>query len=285
MTLDKVQSDQLQLNISMAPAFEAFLRQSQAAKDQTQRNKGAYTLPLLQRSETGNVANATMSIVNSDEESPSTVGSECRDLINNLQRVRRLPLEQYRSVSMHGDRYCLKLTKREGCDSSCRCFCHDQRRWSSPTPLHVLLGSLIINYRSSPSLVHSCDKKCGKRAAKPETRIQYTFPKWLLDRVLSIAISDSAIGPELIIRCPRIQPSDSLIFQAIWKGDATSLRNCLISGRASVLDADEYGKSAFHWSIYWFKKDYAIDTLNRKEVIEVLLRLGANPFQEDPYRR
>ena len=101
-----------------------------------------------------------------------------------------------------------------------------------------------------------------------------------------MAVSNSLKGPELIIRCPRIRPRDSPIFKAVKVGDVLCVRNLLINGEASVLDADEEGMSVLSWSTSSFRRFSSVKSrLKYKEVIELLLQLGADIFQTDMYMR
>lgn len=135
------------------------------------------------------------------------------------------------------------------CGSNCYCSCHRRCRFTSPSLLGNVLGSLSVGYHTSPWAAPTCNDPSCRHRCKEATYI-YTFPPWIWNRILLAhwAYSQSK-GPELCFRMLRVRSIDSDIFRLFGRPlqpDAiimTGIRHLFDNGKASVLDIDEGGAS------------------------------------------
>ena len=71
------------------------------------------------------------------------------------------------------------------------------------------------------------------------------FPKWFVKRSVALTIACSQPkGPELILRVLRLRPNDAFIFVCAVNGYYHELKGLLENREASVVDIDEYNKTA-----------------------------------------
>ena len=138
---------------------------------------------------------------------------------------------------------------RSLCEPECSCACHKGGRIRSPRYLNAIFGSLLIGYRAQPWVTATCDSSdCRGRL----TYITYTyaFPRWLLDRMVTIRIAyDQTRGPELCVRLPRVRSRGDSIFTAArmympHEAAIQHIKLLLTNGEASVLDVDQDGHTA-----------------------------------------
>ncbi len=137
---------------------------------------------------------------------------------------------------------------RNSCELSCSCTCHKTSRFRSPTFMATIVGSLFLGYNAVPWFSRGCDSAfCRSHSSK--LTYTYAFPRWFVDRVISLKISNTKLGgPELCLRLARMRPSDSDVFIAAMDGSdevATHhIRRLLLAGEASVLDVTPDGETA-----------------------------------------
>ncbi|KAL9117489.1 MAG: hypothetical protein Q9187_005974 [Circinaria calcarea] len=181
--------------------------------------------------------------------------------------------EQYQDNSGCKGALHMEFTKYQRCCSSCLCSCHHQNRVRSPRLLNDILGSLLIGYSGLPCYRQTCDRDCKKGASKGGVILQYTFPGWILKKTLCMMMACSKMkGPELLLRCLRVRPEESPIFEAVRAGNLSEVKNLLVNGEASIIDVNYRGYSPLHYS------PYCPEPL-RRTLVELLLQLGADPLQ------
>lgn len=156
---------------------------------------------------------------------------------------------------------------RSGCPKWCSCVCHKPGRIKSPHLLNQILGAVSVGYTGLPFLSSPCNEKLCRPRKESSTRITYQFPAWFLARSISMAISSSTAGPELILRTLRILPSTSDVFRLAQNGDLNEVKALFSKGQASIYDVD-----INNWSI--LHKAFLV---GQKEVCEFLLDAGADP--------
>ena len=137
---------------------------------------------------------------------------------------------------------------QSSCELSCSCACHKTSRYRSPTFMATIVGSLFLGYNAVPWFSPKCDRTFC-RGDSSKLTYTYAFPRWFVDRVLILKISNTAVrGPELCLRLARVRPGNSKIFQAAidWSDEVAvhHIRRLLRAGEASVLDVDPDGQTA-----------------------------------------
>ena len=139
---------------------------------------------------------------------------------------------------------------QSSCELSCSCACHKISRYRSPTFMATLLGSLFLGYNAVPWFSPKCDRTFC-RGDSSKLTYTYAFPRWFVDRVLILKISNTAVrGPELCLRLARVRPNDFQIFRAVgeWSDEVAvhHIRRLLRAGEASVLDVNPNGATALY---------------------------------------
>ena len=112
MTIEKNHSDQLQLQTSIAPVFEALLRHNGPAEDRLQLPRGAGSLAPSQKPEIINVLDATMSLAKPDVKCLSEAGTNSS---NDFQTVQTLSIAQDQPISIEKSTFQLELTRSRQC--------------------------------------------------------------------------------------------------------------------------------------------------------------------------
>ncbi|KAH0565749.1 hypothetical protein GP486_000846 [Trichoglossum hirsutum] len=135
---------------------------------------------------------------------------------------------------------------KSSCPKWCSCSCHKPGRIGLPYGLSSVLGTLSIWYTGLPLISRPCDQKLCQPKNASHTRITYQFPSWLLMRALSVMISSTASGPEMLLRTLRVLPSDAEIFRLAMVGDVEGIKSMFIKGQASVHDVDGRRWSLLH---------------------------------------
>ena len=131
---------------------------------------------------------------------------------------------------------------RNSCGPRCDCTCHRRVRFRSPGFLDAVFGSLFLGYQASPWFSQGCR---NGRCRRSSTRLQYMFPKWFVKRSVALTIACSQYkGPELVLRILRPRPNNSFIFICAQYGYYHELKRLLENGEASVVDVDEYNRTA-----------------------------------------
>ncbi|KAM7211324.1 hypothetical protein V8F06_013302 [Rhypophila decipiens] len=179
-----------------------------------------------------------------------------------------------------------------GAESGCQCMCH----YSPDRPLtdswqvswlrHVF-GSLRIIYRTlNHSFIQSLgirdechSRSCGfcsciKTHAYTAVRVEYSFPPWLMNAIVSMYFTHYG-QPELLIRINRVVSSTEDCFTQsligkIWLNDLEAVKNILACCPSSLITVSTDGRSGLLHVI----------THRRTDIAQVLLQAGADPFQQ-----
>ena len=87
-------------------------------------------------------------------------------------------------------RISINLEKRAH-ELGCLCSCHAQTRSKRPFLVHAILGMLFSGYHISPWPTVACDSTyCANKCIT--YTYQYTFPQWLTNRMILIAMAQSS---------------------------------------------------------------------------------------------
>ncbi|KAK0623673.1 ankyrin repeat-containing domain protein [Immersiella caudata] len=135
-----------------------------------------------------------------------------------------------------------------------------------------LLGSISMVVLRGSDTTSICNRANCRNHSMTAMQIFYTFPYWLLSRMLvfSLALSKSH-GPEMLLRVVRIRPLDDPLFVSVRRGDIETTRSLLSTGKASVLDVTTLNRSALFYAL-----DY-----QQLGVVQLLLDEGADTHQVD----
>ena len=145
----------------------------------------------------------------------------------------------------------LKLPKLRKCQQPyCICSCHKLRCLRTPSFLNQILGSLFTGYIGVPKLLRSCDTSTCGLHSPAKGHLFYIFPKWFVKMAVFIQMELSQVkGPELLIRCIYVREfSTTPSFQALAQYQFDQVKSLISTGRASIRDVTEDGKSMFHVS-------------------------------------
>lgn len=146
----------------------------------------------------------------------------------------------------------LGLSYRAKCDSFCTCSCHKRRSVLSPRFFDRFIGSLFVAYAGLPMPSDCCDIPSCQGNSPARANIYYTFPRWLLQRMLNINIAYfQNWGPELLIRTLRVRESCDKVYYLFSVHPPYLLprvQEYLVGNKASVLDVDQFGRSLLHVS-------------------------------------
>lgn len=120
--------------------------------------------------------------------------------------------------------------------------------FQTPEALCQVVEFLLIGI-SGLAIPHiKCSERLCQRQTIPSVKLDYFFPKWMLDRVLQFALRLSYMqGPELILRMPRVVPDNApLMFLAV-QGRIGEIQSLFAQGLASPFDvAASNGRTALH---------------------------------------
>ena len=195
----------------------------------TSRSQSAYREPRL-------FPNSSISRLQENQVQPNGLSEPAVMEINSQQELSSLINIRTKAISL-----------RVSCSSWCSCVCHAKRSLRFSRRLRNIIGVLFVGYSGLPVITPPCnEKKCRQRSA-PTIEITYYFPTWFLSRALSFSASLTAqMGPELILKMPRMVGWDSPVWRLSRIDDRPRLQGLLGSGEASPYDINEYGQSALH---------------------------------------
>lgn len=137
-------------------------------------------------------------------------------------------------------------TPKSNCPKWCSCICHKPGQLISPRVLRAVLGALSVGYTNIPFITQPCNQKMCRPRRGLSTRITYQFPSWFLMKAVSLLISSTSAGPELLLRTLRVLPPDAEIFRLVSIGDLEGIKTMFSSGQASVNDIDDQRWSLLH---------------------------------------
>ena len=132
------------------------------------------------------------------------------------------------------------------CPTSCLCQCHTKNKviYRSPEWMDFFLGSYFIGYNNLPMLrQYNCDVPyCNDYYSTID--FHYRFPRWLLNREVSVSafISSSLVeGASLCLKVPRIIEADDDIWSLIRHGENARFQRLLPEQLYSPVDIDREG--------------------------------------------
>jgi hypothetical protein len=135
---------------------------------------------------------------------------------------------------------------KSNCPKWCSCICHKPGQLSTPRILGVILGALSVGYTNVPLITQPCNQKMCRPRRGLSTSITYQFPRWLLMRAVSLIVSSTNAGPELLLRTLRVLPPNAEIFRLVINGDLEGVKTMFSNGQASIHDIDDRRWSLLH---------------------------------------
>ena len=145
------------------------------------------------------------------------------------------PLSGSSSSTLH-----LRVARRYKCQITCTCSCHRISLYKSPYRLKTVLGCLFIGYAGLPIFSRPCSTTSCQANNGISFQSCYVFPSWLLNwAVCLMVVFTKTLGPELILRCLRVQPRSSIFFQSLLQRGSDHTMTLIAAGSGSVLDVDE----------------------------------------------
>ena len=221
----------------------AMLQRSQLALEGSQvlRSSADNTVSLQQALEENAHSKAVEMATGSDTNIRSTNGDGFLNASEHRPLEHQIPTLPYGNARACGSQSSVKLQRQERCKQSCPCPCHCVWKWQSPQVLKNIFGVMNVDYNGLHGAPCACipNRIYGTAAT---TRIRYTFPRWIFCREVFMALTVK-MGPELLLRFPRIRPYNSPIFKVAEKGDISYMKQLLTSGEASLFDTGPLGES------------------------------------------
>ncbi|KAK0629239.1 hypothetical protein B0T17DRAFT_181609 [Bombardia bombarda] len=119
----------------------------------------------------------------------------------------------------HGSHFIqIQASVQQRCSRYCQCQCHRTVDFQTPRWARSIIGSIAMQYNSIPIFdPRRCNVPTCHSAKKGSLRVAYQFPKWLLNRALSITAIWGSLtnqGAALYLRLPRVI-NDNLINLAV----------------------------------------------------------------------
>ena len=134
------------------------------------------------------------------------------------------------------------------CSRCCTCACHRRRRIRSPRFVDNFWGTLFLGYSAMPIMAPTCSESTCKRSTAPSISLTYYFPKWLLNRALSVALMNT-LEPTACLRFPRVIDINEEIFSYTETDREEDIKLLFEQGLASPNDIDDtYGYSVLQVS-------------------------------------
>lgn len=121
------------------------------------------------------------------------------------------------------------------CPDRCRCACHGRRRFTYGNQARIL-GSLSLSIAGVGWFRPKCTLNTCKRASNGGFAFQYTFPLWLMNRMLAAWIHGAPAEDGMRLKYYRVFRSDCITFAEM--GRVEEMRELYQSRQAYVNDAD-----------------------------------------------
>ncbi|KAL8647550.1 MAG: hypothetical protein Q9210_005490 [Variospora velana] len=138
--------------------------------------------------------------------------------------------------------------RRVPCHSTCRCACHQPRRYASPGFLESIFGNLFLGYSGLPSAIRKCTVLGCRQDSPKLVKMTYRFPYWFWQRAVNIWFSYTySTGPQLMLRLTCVRDNRSEWFEYARMGDVEGLKRLLVNKQAGPQDVDAtWGMTALH---------------------------------------
>lgn len=157
-------------------------------------------------------------------------------------------LEEPQPKALDGSERAYKLHGRL-CNPKCSCLCHRWRFFQSPTILKGVAGSLRITHNIIFLSMRRCDDaNCFRQTARQTVDMNYVFPKWICNRIITLALEISSIrSPELCLRTTKMNPNTISLYRTATEPDGLDyVKKVLKEGEISIYDGDENGDTILH---------------------------------------
>ena len=123
------------------------------------------------------------------------------------------------------------------CSSYCSCACHRRYTAKSPQLLNLFFGMLFGGYVGLPMVTPPCDVRSCNQRAHPAVMAVYSFPHWLLARVVYLSVKLSTYeGPQFSLRISRVIDGASNVFHFIEYDRIDELKEVLRQRTFSPFD-------------------------------------------------
>lgn len=184
-----------------------------------------------------------------------TRGTPSETLENNLERLVRGPdrvavPNNHDTQDVDNSLITVHTTLSSGrrCNVSCTCQCHKSSMTGTPSLLSSLLGTLLLSYNGIPGWrPRTCNHPMCLRKSPSQVHLSYLFPRWMLQRGLSFALSWSSSiagsSASLHYTVPRIIAHNHPVWAAIISDNTAWLQNKLTAKEIFPTDIDFLGQS------------------------------------------
>jgi hypothetical protein len=169
--------------------------------------------------------------------------------INGFNKDRRV--NPFNSGVSLPDESVIPITTRitsEHCVPFCRCQCHNQKYYRTPSWARILVGS--FNFDGNCSVLMNrprCNLRICKRNGQTSARFTYFAPSWVFGRAISFAASKQTLGmlnATIFITMPRVfETVNWPPLVMIHFGRVGHLKQLFANGLASIYDVNEMGTS------------------------------------------
>lgn len=165
------------------------------------------------------------------------------------------------------------IADQTSCWSDCACLCHRRSSFKSPAVLKKISGQLFLGYNGSLVFQQRCTvPTCRTKSAK-SPQISYYFPKWFVQRAITISMTTTAFGtPNLNLKVRRVVSEMSDLFRLSRFGDVEGCQTLFSKQQASPDDVNPIGG----WTALHFAVDHG-----SVEFCRLLIQQGADPNWED----
>lgn len=129
----------------------------------------------------------------------------------------------------------LKGSWESSCPIRCKCACHRRRRFTFGSQAR-LVGSLSFSIAGVSWFRPKCTLNTCRRAPNGGFAFQYTFPLWLMNRMLAAWVQGTPEEGGMRLKHYRVHRSDCIMFAEM--GRVEEMRDLYQSHQAYINDAD-----------------------------------------------
>ena len=161
-------------------------------------------------------------------------------------------------------------TSSTGCSLNCSCKCHKKYGFRSPYFASTLVGRVNVIYTGASMADTLCSSPHCSRLRGFMFNLNYSFPRWLLFRMLHI-LGSTMGDPTFMLSVPKVISQDAKIFEMARLGDIESMKEIFSHRWASPLVVTEHGETLIQETIH----------NGFPHAARFLIQMGANPEVEN----